>query len=323
MTDITVRKVEDKADFKAFFEFPWKLYKDYPYWIADLPSMRRDMLNKKKHAAWEYMEGDYFVAWQNGEAVGTIAAFVNHRHNEYHKENVGFFGCFECIDNQEIANALFRAAEEQLKTFGVDAIRGPASFTVNEYFGLLGNGFDDYPTVLMPYNPEYYIRLIESFGFQKAMKLLSWRLPFEDARPMLYEADGVTKTRIHQLVEKNSKRRDITVRPINMRDKKNEFKRLKDLYNVAWEKNWGFVPLNQRELDELERDLGLLLLPKYTLFASVKGELAGFMLLIPDMNQVMRRVRANPRVSEIWWLLKALWHFKIRPKATNLRIILL
>lgn len=316
MSRTIVRKVENKADFETFFKFPWLLYKDDPNWVAELPSLRRITLDKKKHAAWEYLEGDYFVAFQNDQPVGTIAAFVSHRHNEVHNENVGFFGFFECINDQEAANALFETAKTHLRGMKVDAIRGPASFTANEVYGLLIEGFDEPPMILMPYNPAYYIQLIENAGFEKVMDLYAWI-----ARKSDYAAnhEHIIPDRLLRVTRKNMERRGITLRTFNMKNKAADFKLLRQLYNEAWEHNWGFVPMTERELDNLVRDLGQLLDPEYALLAYVNGEPAGFLLAVPDFNQVLKHVGARPGVPEIWWLLKTLWHWKIRPKATAMR----
>lgn len=321
-SDIQIRRVESSADFDTFYKFPWAHYQDQPYWIPSLPSLRRDTLNKAKHAAWEYMDGEYFIAWRGAEALGTIAAFVNHRHNEIHHENIGFFGFFDCINDQAAADSLFKTAEDYLRGQGVTDIRGPANFSSNEEYGLLIDCFDQYPMVLMPYNPPYYVNLIENYGFQKVMDLYAWRMDKSVIKPILYEDDGTPK-RALRAVRRSMERHQITIRPINMRDKKKEFLRLRDLYNDAWEQNWGFIPMTDRELDNLVADLGMLLAPRYTIFADVKGEAAGFFLLVPNFNEVMQYVRPHPGLPEPWWLAKTVWHWKLRPKVTSLRAILL
>lgn len=317
---LVVRKVDNKADSKVFFEFPWLLYKNDPNWVPELPSLRRSTLNKKKHAAWEYMEGDYFVAFRDGQPVGTIAAFVNHRHNEVHGENIGFFGFFECLNDQQAAKALFDTAEAYLRDKNVEAIRGPASFTSNEVYGLLIENFDLPPAILMPYNPRYYPGLIESCGYQKVMDLYAWiarKSEFSERH------EHVIPDRLLRVTRQNMARRGITLRTFDTKNKKRDFQLLRQLYNEAWEKNWGFVPMTERELDNLVRDLGQLLDPDYAVLAFVRDEPAGFLLAVPDFNQILKVVNPHPGVPEIWWLLKTLWHWKVRPKATMLRIALM
>ena len=320
---VVVRLVASKADQRSFFEFPWKLYEDDPHWIPQLPSMRRDTLDKKKHPAWEYMTGEYFVAYHNGETVGTIAAFVNHRHNKFHDEHIGFFGFFECIDDQSVANALLNAASDYLNEMNVTAIRGPANFTSNEMYGLLVDSFDKDPMVLMPYNPEYYIRLLENHGYQKKMDLYSWEFEYEQMPQTMLESDGSTEKNVLRVVRRNMKRRNIWTRNFDMRDKSRDFKLLAKLYEIGWANNWGFVPLTDRELDDFIQNLGYLLLPKYTWFGYVGDEPAGFLLLIPNFNQVLKHVRPRPGIPNLWWLMQILWHWKVRPKIDSLRVVLL
>ncbi|NJL95262.1 MAG: GNAT family N-acetyltransferase [Anaerolineae bacterium] len=323
MSEIQVRRVETPADQRVFFEFPWGHYQDDPHWVPELPSIRRETLDRRKNPAWEYLTGDYYVAWRDGQPVGTIAAFVNHHHNRVYNENIGFFGFFEAVNDPAVARALLQTAEQALRGHGVEAIQGPASFTSNEAYGVLVKGFDAPPMVLMPYNPPYYADLLEGQGFAKVMDLLSWRVDMSNAQRMMYEADGVTESRLVRAIRRNMERRDLTVRTINMQDKRAEFQRLRDLYNVAWDKNWGFLPMTDRELDAIVRTLGLLLMPQYTFFGLVRGELAGFLLVIPNLSEVMQVVRPRPGVPEIWWLLKTAWHFKIRPKVNSVRGILM
>jgi len=324
MMTVTVRKVETKADYQAFFKFPWEHYKAYTHWIPELPSLRRDTLNKEKHPAWDYMTGHYYVAWRGDVAVGTIAAFVNHRHNEYNNENIGFFGFFECENNQDTANALFKTAEDYLQAQGVDAIRGPANFSSNEQYGLLVDSFDKDPMVLMPYNPQYYIDLIENAGFAKEMDLYSWRSDFvSHATSQFYEADGKTEKRIVRAIRRTMKRYNVTVRPLDTKNKRKDFLAFRELYHSAWEQNWGFIPMTERELDALIRDLGFLVLPEYALFGFVDGEPAGFMMAVPNFNDMMKHVQPHPGLPEPWWLLKSAWHWKLRPKVRSIRGLLM
>ena len=319
---VTVRKVENKADFKAFFEYPWLHYENDPHWVPELPFMRRETLDKKKHGAWDYMDGDYFIAWRGEQIAGTIAAVVNQRHNEVHEENIGFFGFFECINDQSVADALLKTAEDYLREKGVDAMRGPANFTSNEPYGVLIEGFNLDPIIMMPYNPPYYVTLLESYGLEKAMDLYSWRADFGNAAKNLYQEDG-SPTKLAKLVRRNNERRKLSVRTLDKKNKRRDFEIIRDLYHSAWEHNWGFVPMTERELDELIENLSFLVMPEYVFFGMVDGKIAGFMLLIPNFNEVFKAVNAHPRLPTPWWLLKTLWHWKIRPKITSLRVILM
>jgi hypothetical protein len=320
---LIVRPVQSRADFEAFYAFPWRLYHDYPHWVPELPHIRRDTLNRQKSAAWEYLQGEYFVAWREGQPVGTLAAFVNPRHNSIHQENIGFFGCYETIADRAVSDALLQAGEDYLRGQGVTAMRGPANFTSNESYGLLVENFEKTPTILMPYNPPYYADYLEAFGFQKAMDLYSWHFEQATVRQNVLESDGRTPTRKVRATQRAIERAGIQVRTFNMRDKQAEFARIRQLYSAAWERNWGFVPLTDRELDELVANLSFLLDPRYTYLATIGGEDVGFMMIIPNFNQVFQAVRPRAYSFLPLVLAKTFWHWKIRPKITSMRIILM
>jgi hypothetical protein len=313
---VEVRKVENAEDFQAFFNFPWTLYKNDPNWVPPLLSMRRDLLDKKKNPSWEYMEGDYFAAWRGTEIVGTITALVNHRHNEFHEENVGWFGTFDVFDDQEAATALLNTAADWVKTRKYDAIRGPQSFTTHEETGLLVDGFNR-PVLLMPYNPPYYQKLVEGAGFVKAMDIYSFHLSRQGA------IEHATADRLERLTKAVMKRNKITVRPIDKKNLKAEFQLFKDIYNAAWDKNWGFVPMTPKELDAMVKSLGDFFDPSMAFFAEVDGVPAGFVMGVPDFNEVLQLAYAKPGTPEIVTLLKALWYWKIRPVIDTARIPLM
>jgi GNAT superfamily N-acetyltransferase len=317
-TPLSVRKVETKADLKTFLEFPWILYKGDPYWIPPLVSLQKDKLNKQKNPTWKHLEGDYFIAWRGDKPVGTIAAFINHRHNEFQGEHIGFFGLFEVYDDQEAATALLETASDYVQAKGYDAIRGPASFSTNEECGVLIEGFDDPPLILMPYNYPYYQRLVESVpGFEKAIDLYSYYITLQGVQ------DSETLEQLFRVTRRNSERRHIVTRKPNLKRLKEEFVTLKDIYNKAWEKNWGFVPFSNEELDELVKQLGQFFEPRLTFFAEIDGEPVAFLLGFPDMNQVLHRAYPRPGRPEILSLLQILWHWKIRPKIGRIRIMLM
>jgi GNAT superfamily N-acetyltransferase len=303
---VEVRLLQTPAERKAFFEFPWVVYKDDPNWVPPLLSMRRDLLDRKKNPSWEYIEGDYFAAWRGDQIVGTITALINHRHNEFHEEHIGWFGTFEVYDDQEAATALLNTAADWVKARGYGAVRGPQSFTTHEECGLLVDGFTR-PVLLMPYNPPYYQKLIEGAGFKKAMDIYSFHLSREGA------IEHATGNRLERLTNAVMKRNHITIRPINTKKLKAEFVLFKEIYNAAWEKNWGFVPMTPRELDALVTSLGQFFDPKFAFFAEVSGQPAGVVMAIPDFNQVLRRAYPRPGEPEIFTLIKALWHWKLRP----------
>lgn len=313
---VQVRKVTTPQEEKAFFEFPWTLYKDDPNWIPPLLSMRKELLDKKHNPAWSYMEGDYFAAWRGDQIVGTITVFVNRRHNEYQNQNIAWFGTFESINDPEVGKALLDTAAQWAKERGYDAIRGPQSFTTHEECGLLVENFDS-PVILMPYNPPYYADFITAAGFEKSMDTVS--IYFD--RQTMGKANAIE--RLGKLVPRAMERSNIVVRPLNPRRKKEEFRIFRDIYNAAWEKNWSFVPFTDKELDTLIASLGMFVEPQLAFFAEVDGEPAGFALAIPNLNEALEKAHPQPGVPEPWTLLKTAWHWKIRPSIEGVRLPLM
>ncbi len=303
---VQIRKIETPADFKPFFEFPWALYKDDPNWTPPLLSMRSDQFNKKKNPSWEYLEGDFYAAYRDGNIVGTISPYINQRHNEFNNEHIGWFGAFEVYDDAEAASALLNTACDWVKAKGFETIRGPQTFTTHEETGLLVDGFTR-PILLMPYNKPYYEKLVLGAGFQPVMDTYSFHL----SRAQV-EENGLLD-RLKRITESIMKRNKVTVRQIDRKNLKQEFALFKELYNAAWEKNWSFVPMTDKELDALVASLGQFFDPDLAFFGYVDGEPAGFIMAIPDFNQVLLKAYAKPGTPEFVTLIKALYYWKINP----------
>src|SRR5258708_6339101 len=317
---LSVRKVENAADYKTFFEFPWTLYKDDPNWVPPLLSTRKSILDKKVNPGWDYMTGDYFLAFRGSEPIGTIAALVNHHHNEYWKENIGWFGLFECYDDQEAATALLKTAADHVKALGAtDGMRGPASLSAYDEWGLLIDGFMP-PVILMAYNPQYYQRLIEEsgLGFAKCMDLYSYY-----TNPDQIMASGGMTPKLRRVVDKTKERNHITLRKPDPKNLKKEVDLLHHLWDTCWSANWAFYPLTDREADKLFKDLKDFVDVDLVRFGMIDGKDVGFLLALPDFNQVLRLAYPRPGEPEIFTLLKVLWYWKVRRKITGQRILLL
>ena len=314
--DIEIRKVETSEDFRAFYEFPWTLYKNDPNWIPPLVSMRREILDKKRNPSWDYLEGDYFCAWRNGQLVGTVAAFINQRHNEFHDERIGWFGAFETIEDEHVARKLLDTAEDWVRARGYAAIRGPQTLTTHEEVGALVDGFTP-PVLQMVYNPPYYGPYIEAAGFHKAMDMYSFFLSQDHA------ADVGLNQRLMRIAQSIMKRNKIEIRPANPRNMRGEFALIKEIYNSAWEKNWGFVPLTEREFDAFIESLGMIVDARMLFFATIEGDPAGFIVAVPDLNQAFQRAHPRPGVPEIFTLLQVLWHWKVRRVIDGVRVPLM
>ncbi|MFT3840500.1 MAG: N-acetyltransferase [Myxococcaceae bacterium] len=281
---VMVTRVSTAAEKKEFINFQYEVYRNQPNFVPPLLMDREAFLNEKKNPWFEFGKVELFLARRGGKLVGRIAALEDPRYNEFHNVKYGWFGLFECIDDAEVAKALLNEAEKWVKARGLNEILGPANFSSNNEWGFLVNGFDKEPVLMMPYNPEYYLKLIEQAGYGKAKDLWAWEVDLTKPVP----------EKIARVAEKVRGREGITVRQANMKDWDNEVRRIKDIYNDAWEKNWGFVPMTDKEFDHLAKDLKMILIPEMTLIAEVKGEAVAFAITLPDANQAIKK--ANGRL---------------------------
>ncbi len=278
MTSVAIRPVKTSRDEKAFIKFQWTIYKDNPNWVPPLLMDRKKLIDKKKNPFYTHARMELFLAERDGQIVGRIGAIVNDNHNKEHHENIGFFGFFECIDDQSVANLLFDTAKDWLKKQGVTAMRGPASPSVNDEYGLLIDGFDKPPAILMTYNPEYYRRLIESYGFAKLKDLYAYYV----------HGDTVFAEKLVRVTELVKQRSGVTFRQINMKDFENEVKIIRELYNRGWESNWGEVPMTPEEFDYVAKDLKAIVDSRVVIIAEAKGKPVGFSLSLPDYNIILK-----------------------------------
>lgn len=307
-----MRPVATPRDLRRFIGLPYRLHAADPLWA---PPLRRDVriqLDRAANPFFQHAAAEYFLAERGGQAVGRIAAIHNTLHNETHADRVGFFGFFECVDDQAVADALFGAAAAWLRERGLDTMRGPASFSVNDQLGLLAEGFGTPPTLMMPHNPPYYLGLVERAGFIRAKDLLV----FTGGDEKRYIPVPERLTRATQLL---AERAGVTVRPMRMQDFDQELDRIKQLYERCWEKNWGFVPMTEAEIDHLAAQFRPVVVPDLVPFMEKDGKPVGFALALPDLNAVLRKNRRG-------WLLPALvpllWSLK-RRTIRRARILLL
>lgn len=306
----TISEVQSKSELKKFINSQWNFYTEDRNWVPPLKFERQKLLNTAKNPFFQHSRIKHFLAERDGKVVGRISALVNDEHNKTHNDKVGFFGFFECENNQETANALFGAAGEWLLKQGMDTMRGPANPSLNDECGLLVDGFDSPPVVLMTYNPPYYQVLVEGAGFEKAKDLYAYKLDNED-----YRSEKLS--RLHKAV---TERYGINIRRMDFKNKAKflEDKNiLKSIYNKAWEKNWGFVKMTDAEFDALAADLKSIADPDYTLIAEINGEAVGFALGLPDINQTLIHNRSGSLIPGVIHLLTK------KKKIDMLRIIVL
>lgn len=312
---VEIVECASKAQRRRFIEFQWQIYKGDAYWVPPLISEREAFYDRAKNPFFEHSDVAMFMALREGKVVGTISAIHNKRHNMVHNDKVGFFGSFEAINDSTVSTALFDAVRNWLKARGLDAMRGPATFSANDEYGLLIEGFDSEPQVLMTYNPRYYIDLIEQYGFSKAMDLYAWWASTEKS------SDFILGKRFEQIAERAMKRGKFSVRTINFSNLEAEVEAVKKIYNQAWSANWGFVPLTDLEIDHLVKSLKPIADPNMIFIAEKDGEPIGVSLSLPNVNHPLRMANPRPGVPELWTLLKFLWY---RRKHVNaLRLVIL
>lgn len=307
MSEIKVRPVLTKEDTTAFIKFLWTIYKDNPAWVPPLMMDRRKLMDTKKNPFYHHADTEFYLAERDGRIVGRIAAIVNHNHNKEHDDKIGFFGFFECINDQAVADALFGTAKAFLVSKGMTAMRGPANPSVNDEYGLLVDGFTLSPTVLMTYNPPYYVTLIENYGFKKAKDLYAY----------LLSQDTVYSDRLERANAMVKRRQGLVIRHIDMKHFNDDVNRIKDVYNKAWAKNWGAVPMTDEEIDALAADLKPVIVPGLVLFAESQGRTIGFALSLPDINVALKYNKNGA-------LLPGLFHlYTKKKKIDTVRIIVL
>jgi GNAT superfamily N-acetyltransferase len=258
------------------------------------------LLSRTKNPFFEHAEAEYLLAERDGVVVGRIAAISNRLHNETHGDRVGFFGFFECIDDQAVADALFAAAADWCRAKGHDLLRGPVSFSVNDECGLLVDGFDFPPALMMPHSPRYYVDLVERAGFARAKNLLVYQGGRED----LYVPVPERLARGTELIRQ---RLGITIRPLDLSRFDQEVAAIKEIYNSAWEKNWGFVPMTEREIDHLAEQFRPVVIADFVPVAEKDGKTIGFGIALPDLNAILRTNRSGwllPALPRILWALK-------------------
>jgi len=278
MSNIEVRIVSSKKDLMQFIKLPWKIYQDDPHWVPPLILDRKNLLNKKKNPFFKHAEMEMFLAYKDNEVVGRIAAITNENHNKFHDDKTGFFGFFESIDDTEVSKALFTEVEKWLSERGKDTVLGPMNPSTNDGTGLLIEGFNTPPYVMMEHNPKYYGNLVESQGYEKARDLYDWLLDIREMK---------IPEKIERLAEISKKKYDLTIRNIDIKNFKRDVKLIREIYNDAWSKNWGFVPFTDDEIDHLGADLKQIVIEEFVLLAFKDDRPIGFLLCIPNINEIL------------------------------------
>lgn len=293
---VEIAPIKNGRDLDAFIAYPYELHRNDPTWIGPLRHDVHVILSPEKNPFWEHATAQHFLARRDGKIVGRISAIENKGHNEVHHDKVGFFGFFESIEDPAVAKGLFDAAAAWLRQRGLDVMRGPASPSLNDEAGLLVDGFEHSPTIMMPHNPRYYVPLVEGAGFAKAKDLLVFR------------GSGTHyPERLTRVVDLLQKRYSVTVRTFDKKQFRREVEIVKKIYNKAWEKNWGFVPMTDKELEHLATQFKPVIVPEMVVIAEHKGEPIGMGVCLPDFNVAFKK---NPSGKMFPGILKVLWTIK-------------
>lgn len=283
MNRIEIIPVKNRDQLRRFIRIPWRIYSRDPNWVPPLISDMKTLLDRSKNPFFEHSCADFFLARCAGRDLGRVAAILNNNHNQYHNENTAFFGFFESIRDEEVSGALFDAVQNWARERGMKQLRGPASYSTNETCGLLVDGFDSPPSVMMAHNPDYYPALVEAAGFQKAMDLYAWKrkaaIPLD---PKIVRVAG-------KIFEKS----EVRIRTIDMKHFQREAEIIQRIYNDAWSNNWGFVPLTNAEFGHTANCLKTIVDPRLVLIAEKKNEPVAFALTLPDINQALKKINGR------------------------------
>lgn len=291
MAELSIRPVRSRRDLKRFVDLPYRLHAGTP-WVPPLRLERRLFLSRRLNPYFKHGEAEYFLAWRDGRVVGRVTAQIDHAFNEFHESRWGTFGFLELEEDGEAMAALLAAAESWLRERGCDRMVGPMDFSMNEESGVLIEGFELEPMIRQPWHPPYYQRLCEGAGLEKAMDLYSWELEIgdrEDMLPILFELDKAARGE-----------HGVTIRRMSRRHLRREMDGFAEIYNAAWAGNWGFVPYSKTDLDAYTLDMHLVFNRDWFMVAEKDGETIAIAITLPDVNQVLKRMKGR-LLPFGWW----------------------
>jgi len=298
---VEISPVRSRRELKQFVDLPYRLHAGTP-WVPPLKLERRMFLSRRLNPYFKHGEAEYFLARRGGRVVGRASAQVDRAFNEFHDSRWGMFGFLELEDDEEAMAALLAAAEGWLRERGCERMVGPMDFSMNEESGVLIEGFDLQPLVRQPWQPPYYQRLCEGAGLEKAMDLYSWALDISDRKdmlPVLFELD-----------EKAREEHGVRIRKMSRRHLRKEMDRFAEIYNAAWAQNWGFVPYSKADLDTYTIDMHLIFSREWFMVAEKDGETIAVAITLPDINQVLKRMKG--RLLPFGW-----WHYLNRNRIAD------
>ncbi len=283
MPQVGITPVSTKSDLEEFINLPWKIYPRESNWVPPLKKDLRRLLDTEQHPYWQFSERTLFLARRGSEVVGRIAAIVDGNYNAYHKEKMGAFGFFECLDDPEAAGGLFAAAEDWVRGKGMDYLMGPLNPSTNYEIGTLIEGYEYPPTIMMPWNHPYYLPLVEGCGLSKEKDLVAFNILQEDNLGQ----------RVERLAGRIKSKGKVWTRNGSRKNVESEIALMSEIYRSAWAENWGFVPMTKDEEREMAKNLLPILKEDLTFFIYYGDEPAGVVMVLPDMNPLLKRLNGK------------------------------
>ena len=307
MGDIEIAAVQDKRSQAQFVDLPYRLYRHHPYWVPPLRIAQKELLNTAKHPFYAHAEMQCFLARRDGQVCGRVAAIVDRNYNEYHKQDAGFFGFFESVDDLAVARAAMEAARKWLLERGAKVILGPMNPSTNYECGMLVEGFDSSPNIMMTYNSPSYPRMMDAIGLRKAKDLFAYWSP----------TDTVDEAKVERVARRAAGSQGVAIRPIRMKQFDQEAEMIWKLYQASWARNWGYVPMTREEFRHEAAEMKQILKPEFALIGEVGGRPVGFALALPNINLALKH--AGGKLFPLG-LFKILYHQRM---IDELRVILL
>lgn len=306
MAAIQVVPVRTPRQLRQFIDLPWKLYEGEPNWVPPLKADQRRLLDPARHPFWKFSQRELFLAMRGTEPVGRVAAIVDQNYNQFHNERMGAFGFFECARDQVAATALVDAAADWVRQRGMTFLRGPLNPSTNYEIGVLVDGFEYPPAVMMPYNPRYYPDLLTGAGLDKEKDLVS----------LLLEPQNRTSDRVGKLAARIRRNNNVRIRSGERKHFDRELALIKELYHASWSRNWGFVPMTDEEMDEAGKFLYRIADPDLVLFVYFHDEPVGICIILPDMNPLLKRFNGRLGLGSL------LTYWRYKHEVVGLRAIL-
>ena len=305
---VEIKEAVTKKEIKQFIKFPWQVYKNDPNWVPPLIFDMKNRLNRNKDPFFEFGEAVFLLALRDGNVVGRVVAHTNSRHDEYHNCNEGFFGYYECLDDDEASVALMQAAEDWLRSKGKTKIIGPEHYTIYDEICFQVEGWDadpPSPVVLENYNPRYYITQMEKTGYKKEIDWYAFKI-----------TDDTEINDVFFKIRERVLKQGFSIRPVNLKNLKSETEKIKRIVHGAWADNWGHFPYSDKQFEQIAEGLKLIVDPRVCFMVEKDGEAVGCSVTFPDINPSVKKM--NGRLFPFGW-----WHFlRAKKKAIGLRTFL-